>query len=109
VAGLQLAWFGAVSRGQSSARHAEHGKVARRIAPDQARHVLAAIRGCNREVSVPLEDVRGGDNLVTAPGESTGRHSSAAIDRDDRTGGVLDGVSQIVREVGEDASTADLV
>lgn len=71
--------------------------------------MLAAVGGSDGKLGVSLEDMRGGDDLVTLPGKAAGRHSPSAVDSDHRVCRQLDGVGQIVRKGGEHASAADLV
>src|SRR5262249_9189917 len=79
----QLAWLGGARLGTLDLREgcrweAQDSEITGWVAADEAGLVLAAVGRGDGEVGVAFEHVRGGDDLVVAPGKPAGGEAAAA-------------------------------
>jgi hypothetical protein len=100
-AGLRVSEACGLERG---AVDLQDGHVAARVAAEQSRGVLLAVRRGDGEVGVAFEDVRGGDHVVGVPGEAAGREAAPTVDREHRASGASDRAGEVVGQAGQDAA-----
>src|SRR5207302_8276721 len=72
MAGGQAAGRGALDRLERGAGDGQDGHVAARIAAYESGGVLSSVGGRDGELGFAFKDVRGGQDLVVAPGDAAG-------------------------------------